>query len=195
MSDGLFKLLIYIIIGVVYFLSNKKQIEADNKKPNYPKPAQKPLRPQTPVTKPRYEERPQREGDFADNNQKPVQDVNRVSYQKFKQSFEDDGITASFDQFKRSYYDEKLEAKKKRLEEKRLGKKAAKPAPVMFADKQEKTTTAAKVVDIKPRVAHLGDRQGYHLKSNIKEGIIWSIVLGPPRAKQTVNWGKSPVNR
>lgn len=34
-----------------------------------------------------------------------------------------------------------------------------------------------------------------YLKSSVKEGIIWSIILGPPRSKLRFDWKRLPIRR
>jgi len=177
--DGLFKLIFYIIIGIVWVISNNKKQTLWKEEQNSDFPAQRPQA--NPLPKPRMDQPfsgeifpeavlPSREG----LSSKPEQ-------------------PAIFKQFKESYYDKKFEMKKKRLQAK---KQSDVPAISNTSDlkinlpEQEKKASSIPAI-----VANRRKKQSYHLKSSLKEGIIWSIVLGAPRSKQALNWQTGPLNR
>ncbi len=165
--DGLFKLLFYVIIGIVWILSNRKKqtLWKDEENPDFS--AQKPK--VNPLPKPRMDQ-PSHEGIFSEAEK-----------------------TASFDPFKESYYDKKLEMKKKRLQEK---KDHAVPASLAVPISNINLPVEKIAKPSIPAIsASSRQKQSYHLKSSLKEGIIWSIVLGAPRSKHVFNWQADPLNR
>ncbi len=164
--DGLFKLIFYIIIGIVWALSNKKQAKWEDKKQNFPKTPQIPSRP---TTTPKMQQ-PTKSPSLSFNDSAP-----------------------SFDIFKDSYYNQKLAIKKKRLEDK-IKKRKDMDVPIKEPQIIKKTKEPVKASTV-TLISKVRKKQSYHLKSNIKEGIIWSIVLGPPRAKQSLSSMNSPMNR
>ncbi|MBU1043543.1 MAG: hypothetical protein KJ915_03990 [Candidatus Omnitrophica bacterium] len=187
--DGLFKLIFYIIIGIVWVLSNKKnQALWDEEQSNLP-----PKQPQAkPLPKPKIdpaflnsifpEPMPEREGMFAQAEQPSREGLSSEPEQP-----------APFDHFKQSYYDKKLEMKKQRLHKQ---KKTKLKQPVLQTDFNTDDYVEKTAKPSAPAiVANRRQKQSYHLKSSLKEGIIWSIVLGAPRSKQTFNWRTSPLNR
>ncbi|MBU1086622.1 MAG: hypothetical protein KKD05_03795 [Candidatus Omnitrophica bacterium] len=96
--DGLFKLVFYIIIGIVWILSNtKKQALWKEDDPNFP-----PAKPKVnPLPKPKMDQ-PFQEAMFSEAAQPDREGT-----------FFEPAQPAPFDQFKHSYYETKLEMKKK----------------------------------------------------------------------------------
>ena len=183
--SGLFKLIFYIIIGVVYYLSNKQHEENDRIK----KQAKEQLRKQTELSlkkEPRVQpDIPQREGAFEPDREEidsnKSEDIKKIVRNKLNYE--------SFDAFKRSYHNEIQKTEKKPQKHKKTQKQ--RPEPVL-AEKTETAPASAGSYTVKYRKTI---KKGYPLKSSIKEGIIWSIVLGPPKAKQMIAQAKCPVNR
>ncbi|MFH1061752.1 MAG: hypothetical protein V1747_02565 [Candidatus Omnitrophota bacterium] len=170
--DGLFKLIFYIIIGIVWVLSSaKKQEQRQEQKPNLPKT---PLRSNKLRPILRLEQQPERQDAFSDQPS-----------------------PALFGEFKKSYYDEKLDMKKKRLQNNKKKQLIADSIKITLGPDglEEVPEPEQGLPSIPAVVSNLRQKQTLHLKSSLKEGIIWSIVLGAPRSKQIFNRLQIPLNR
>lgn len=166
--DGFIKVLFYLIIIVFWIVSNiKKQGKWEEKIPDFPEDISPP-RPK----KPKYQE-PQREGESVSDEEK----VKR-SYESFKLT-----------------YDEKLAMRRKKTQsllKKQRAKKSPdiQPQPVLAAAKP-----AQKVEPLIIKLPTVIEKQTYHLESSIQEGVIWSVILGPPRSKLRFDWKSSLLRR
>lgn len=173
--DELFKLIFYIIMILVFVISSiKKQEEQDKQNPNSAK--RTPLKPTMiiPQIIAEFESEPEAEGDF------------------FTES-SNDPLT----KFGISDYNQQLDIIRKQMQIKQETKIIADSIkePLIIDTLEEMPESEQTMPSITPIVNNLRQKQPYHLKSSLKEGIIWSIVLGAPRSKQTFNWSQIPLNR
>ena len=171
--EGLFKLIIYVIIFIVWSAAQAKKKERwDEKIPNFPT---------TPKPKPKT--------DNYHPPQKPYQ-------QKAKWEMDEASLA----------YQRNLEMRKNKHhspaptrhqvpgregvfpEEVKI-KKPSKPVfkePVVINNPQELKLEPVKIdIPLRSVAAKVEKKAYYHLKSPAKEGIIWSIILGSPRAHKT----------
>jgi hypothetical protein len=168
--DDLFKLIFYVIMVIVWVISSaRKQAEQD--KENSKLANKTPLKPKIISN---FEPEPEAEGDF------------------FTESVNDPLI-----RFGISDYNQQLDIIKKQMQIKKtpLIIEDAVKEPLIIDEPEEMPELEQIQPSITPIVRNLRQKKSYHLKSSLKEGIIWSIVLGAPRSKQTFNWSQIPLNR
>jgi len=184
--EGLFKLLFYVVIIIVWGISNaaKKNRWEDNI-PNFPKTPP----PRRPPSKPVYK--------------KPLRQDGLLSHQeKVKISVEARKLNLSYDELLARRRNELETARQRQMQPKK------KPLPIF---KQPQTghlregmhssegpkiepETVEPILKTEPILGQVTKKQAIDLKSSIKEGIIWSIILGPPRSKLRYN-GSNPASR
>lgn len=173
--DGLFSIIFYIIMGIVWVISTaKKQEELKKQTPNLAK--RTPLKPTIPIPQviTRFEPEPEEEGDF---------------------STESSNDTLA--KFAIADYNQQMDIIKKQLQIKQKIQiiEDSIKEPFIIDALEEMPEPEQTLPSITPIVDNLRQKQPYHLKSSLKEGIIWSIVLGAPRSKQSFNWLQIPLNR
>ena len=164
--EGLFKLLFYLIVILIYVFSNaKKRDKWMDKIPEFPQQPPDDPWPAKDLPRPQDSE-PEREGAFTAKENAPSDNEDEVVL------------------LESSPYDVPLPRKKPRVLRE---KTRTPPRPEPAAPEPQHS------VSVSPAQPEDSDDQAV-LKSSIKEGILWSIVLEPPRALQPFN-RKNPLNR
>ena len=166
--DSLFKLILYLIIIIFWALNNtKKQKKWEKDLPILPKPPDESLK--KPVQEPASLE-PARQDIFDQNIQADMlPDASMISYEQILETRR-----------------EKAKARKN----KQLRKK-----PVLEAAPGPETKAVEAKTETAPPLSKETKKPALYLKSSIKEGIIWSIILGPARSREHFNWKNSPIQR
>ena len=172
--EGVFKLIIYVIIFIVWSVAQaKKKKRWDEKIPDFPaKPEYK---------KPPEHNVPQREG-LQQQQPQPTRKTHNPNWKMDEASLA---------------YQRKLEMRKKRLhsveptinlepkrEDPPIEKKYIEPIVIENAYQPTEIKLPALSIPLVTKTATVEKKTYYHLKSSIKEGILWSIILGQPRSKQ-----------
>ena len=166
--EALFKLLIYVVIIVIWVISNiKKQGKWEEKIPEFPK------EPSPPFPDSR-QKRPQREGDFDQISQREKARLRQMTY------------------------DEVLAMRRKKfqtIKEKNI--KKSKPKLKMEFVPSFEGPPPAEEKPAQPLIIPetIEEKPAYRLQSSIKDGIIWSIILGPPRSKLPFERRNPPIKR
>ncbi len=164
--DSLFKLIFYLIIIIFWALNNtKKQRDEEQNLPIPPKSPPAPLKKQPQEPSPR---------------QPAEQDISNKSDQP---SILPEISVLDREQILQMRLRKTKTVKKKHLKEKPVTKIPPKPE----IKTPEAETELALVLKKKTKKTTLC------LKSSIKEGIIWSIILGPPRSRVRFNRKSFPI--
>lgn len=165
---SLFKFIFYLIIIIAWALNNTKRVDkVINNLSSKPRPPSPPKKEtdQIPLAL-----RPQKEAIFDQNRQKKtLLDTSMLSYEQFA---------------------EMRREKAKSIKEKRINKKTEPKKPLAVDNKSKDLFVGVQVKKQKKT-----ENPSFALKSSIKEGIIWSIILGPPRSKVPLNTKGFPLQR
>jgi len=169
--EGLFKLIFYIIIITFWVISNmKKRGKWEEKIPDFPKQPSLPQRGRV-MPKP-VEPEPLREGPLA----------------KLVESSADETVPSpsmTFDELLRLRRKQTLE-----IRDKKKVKKIVEPVVPLKPTLKDKEKTKPVVP-----VPTIEEKPAFRLDSSIKDGIIWSVILGPPRSKERFDWKNPPTGR
>jgi len=165
--ESLLKLIFYLIIITFWALNNIKKQRTWEK--DLPSPPEHPSESEKPVQEPSSLQPAKL--DIIDKNAQPiVPEVSMLSYEQI------------------------LEMRRERAKARKDKKLRKKPAPAA-APKPETKAVEAKMEVIPALSKKEVKKPTLYLKSNVKEGIIWSIILGPPRSRVHFNWKSSPIQR
>ncbi|MFH2138865.1 MAG: hypothetical protein ABII88_10175 [Candidatus Omnitrophota bacterium] len=168
--EALVKLIIYGIIIVIWVISNTKRKGSwDEKLPDFSENTFPSARPR----KTKADNEPQREGV---NYQPPVQ----KKIDKYSET-----------------YERNLAARKKQWQRVKTAGKTPQPQETKPVDLPPLPTPETTMFT-EPQNAFLiknEKKQTLRLQSSIKEGIMWSIVLGPPRSQFHFSWTQPPIRR
>ncbi|MCG2711257.1 MAG: hypothetical protein L6416_02890 [Candidatus Omnitrophica bacterium] len=162
---SLFKFIFYLIIIIFWVLNNTKKQEKW-KKDSSAEPEQPSEHFKKPVPEPASLP-PAMEGIFDEKTQADV--VSEVSMMP---------------------YDQVLQIRRKKTNR----QIREKPAPAAASLPDEETADEEPILSV-PLLKEKIKKPALILKSSIKEGIIWSIILGPPRSRERFNWKGSPFQR
>ncbi len=166
--DSLFKFIFYLIIIVIWALNNIKKLEKkENYSPSLPK------RPAVPIKKPVQQTSAlpsSREGIFDENAEVLQPDISITPYEQ-----------------------QVLQMRREKAKAIRDSKPKKIPVPETVATFEENTQEGDLVA--KPKQLIEIKKPSLGLKSTVKEGIIWSIILGSPRARVPFNSKGFPNQR
>jgi len=172
--EDFFKLIIYIIITAFWIISNlKKQSKREEKIPDFPEEPSYPKK-DRPKTQPAFDA-PLPEG-ISESEQ--IKTADKQAAPPSPQ------IT----------FDEYLPGRRQETQMKRQRKKQKKPLKPSFegVEYPEPKKGEKKEQILRPVTE---EKPALTLNSSIKEGIIWSIILGPPRSKRQFCWGNTTLTR
>ncbi|MFH1093993.1 MAG: hypothetical protein V1739_07570 [Candidatus Omnitrophota bacterium] len=169
MSSSLFKFIFYLIIIIFWTLNNARKL--NNRQSNSPVGPKQPLGAfKKPVPKPASLQ-PEKQEIFDLNAQADVlPDVSMMPY------------------------DQILEMRREKVKARKDRQLRKKPAPEAVSVPDEEKPDKEPVPAI-PLLKEEIKKPTLILKSSIKEGIIWSIILGPPRSRERFNWKGSAFQR
>ncbi len=166
--DSLFKLIFYLIIITFWVLNNtKKQKKWEQDSPDLPEDPYRTLK--RPVQEPAP----------------PLEPAKEIIGEKVQTVIVPDISMLSPEQI--------LEIRRERAKTRKDRQIRKKPAPEA-ASALEVKSAHKKPEPAPPRLKET-KKPTLYLKSSVKEGIIWSIVLGPPRSRVRFNWKNSPIQR
>ncbi len=156
------KFIFYLAIIVIWILSNvKKQGKWEEEIPKFPEDFPAPSPSQT--GKPQFEE-PMEEG-------MQVPKEKTVSYPEEPSPYAEPSPEMT--------YEEKLAQQREKFIKKKV--LIEQPALIEVAAEASAAPALPEQISVQPQAETIF--QPYRLKSSIKEGIIWSIILGQPRSK------------